>query len=85
MASCQSRKTGNCSDCSENKLLQEKAPEASPGAFLFLDRLPYVSAERGHSSTMATEKFRRSTGEANRFLDWRCACGVEMAQRTAGH
>ena len=34
MASCQSRKTGNCSDYSQNKLLQEKAPETFPESFL---------------------------------------------------
>ena len=34
MASCQSRKIGNCSDYSPNRLLQEKAPETFPGSFL---------------------------------------------------
>ena len=34
MASCRSRKTGNCSDCSQNKLLQEKPPETFPESFL---------------------------------------------------
>ena len=34
MASCQSRKIGNCSDYSANKLLQEKAPETFQGSFL---------------------------------------------------
>ena len=45
MASCRSRKTGNCSDCPQNRLLQEKPPETLPGAFLFLDRRPNASAE----------------------------------------
>ena len=34
MAFCRSRKTGNCSDCSQNKLLQEKPPETFPESFL---------------------------------------------------
>ena len=34
MASCRSRKTGNCSDYSQNKLLKEKAPET------FLESFP---------------------------------------------
>ena len=34
MASCRSRKTGNCSDCPQNKLLQEKPPETFPESFL---------------------------------------------------
>ena len=34
MASCQSRKIGNCSDYSANRLLQEKAPETFQGSFL---------------------------------------------------
>ena len=34
MASCRSRRTGNCSDCSQNKLQQERAPETFPESFL---------------------------------------------------
>ena len=33
MASCRSRRTGNCSDYSKNKHLQEKAPETFPESF----------------------------------------------------
>ena len=33
MASCRSRKTGNCSDYSQNKLLQEKPPKTFPESF----------------------------------------------------
>ena len=33
MVSCRSRKTGNCSNCSKNKLLQEKPRETFPGSF----------------------------------------------------
>ena len=32
MAFCRSRKTGNCSDSSKNKLLQGKPLETSPGS-----------------------------------------------------
>ena len=47
MAFCRSRKTGNCSDYSQNRVVQEKAPEISPGAFLFLDRRPYAAGRVG--------------------------------------
>ena len=33
MAFYRIRRTGNCSDYSQNKLLQEKAPETFPGSF----------------------------------------------------
>ena len=33
MASCRSPKTGNCSDYSQNEILQEKALETFPGSF----------------------------------------------------
>ena len=45
MASCQSRKIGNCSDYSPNRLLQEKAPETFPGSFLIPGSPDYASAE----------------------------------------
>ena len=46
MASCQSRKTGNCSDYSQNKLLQEKAPETFPESF-FIPGSPVLCVGRG--------------------------------------
>ena len=33
MVSCRIRKTGNCSDCPQNRLLQEKNSETFPGSF----------------------------------------------------
>ena len=46
MASCRSRKTGNCSDCSQNKLLQEKPPETFPESFL-ISGSPALCVGRG--------------------------------------
>ena len=43
MASCRSRKTGNCSDYSQNKLLKAKVPKLFWSLSLFQDRLPYAS------------------------------------------
>ena len=51
MASYRNGKTGNCSDCSQNKLLQEKPPETFRSLSLFLDRLPYAAARGGVAST----------------------------------
>ena len=65
MAFCRSRRTGNCSDYSQNRLLQEKAPEISPGAFLFLDRRPYAAAGWGCSHQYP--RLRCGSGEANLF------------------
>ena len=42
MASCRSRKTGNCLDWSKKKRLPQKVSETSRGIFLFPDRLPYA-------------------------------------------
>ncbi len=45
MASCRSRKTGNCSDWFKNKRLPQKVSETAPGLFLFPDRLLYALAD----------------------------------------
>ena len=67
-------------------LLQEqtperKAPEASPGAFLFLDLLPYVSAERGRSQYHDNRECPVWHRE-RQTVSWDCACGCRagMAQ-----
>ena len=43
MASCRSRRTGNCSDYSQNRLLQEKDPESFPESSIFQDRRAYAA------------------------------------------
>ena len=49
----------------QNRLLQEKAPEISPGAFVFLDRRPYAAAGWGCSHQYP--RLRCGTGEVNFF------------------
>ena len=43
MASCRSRRTGNCSDYSQNRLLQEKILKLFRSLSRFQDRLAYAS------------------------------------------
>ena len=68
MASSQSRKIGNCSDYSPNRLLQEKAPETSPGSFLIPGSPALCVGRGGVGSTVATLKLRRGTEAVNYFL-----------------
>ena len=51
MASWRSRKTGNCSDESQNKLLQEKNPETFPESFLIPGSPALCVGRGGVSST----------------------------------
>ena len=59
MASCRSRKIGNCSDSSKNKLLPQKAPETAPGSFPIPGLPAFTRRREGVARTMATEWHRR--------------------------
>ena len=59
MASCRSRKTGNCSAWSRNKRLPQKASETSPGSFPIPGLPAFTRRRESVACTMATEWHRR--------------------------
>ena len=74
MTSCRSRKTGNCSDYSKNKLLQEKSPETFRESFPIPGSPASCVGREGCGQYHSSRKFRYGTGEANLFLDCVCGC-----------
>ena len=78
MAFCRSRKTGNCSDYSKNRLLQEKPPETFPESFP-IPGLPVLCVRWG------AYPVPRAPEQQTFFGDCVCSCRARMAQRMAGH
>ena len=63
MVSFRSRKTGNCSNCSKNKLLQEKPRETFPGSFP-IPGSPALCVGQGVGALARTHGNREASGMA---------------------
>ena len=74
MASCQSRKIGNCSDYSPNRLLQEKAPETFSGSFLIPGSPALCVGRGGVASTRGNREAPAWQRRGKPFLDCGCGC-----------
>ena len=87
MASCRSRKTGNCLDWSKKKRLPQKVSETSRGIFLFPDRLPYAPGGelRGLAAAPAPVTPGTSLGQGKVARQHRARSIAFQAKRTTGN
>ena len=87
MASCRSRRTGNCSDYSQNRLLQEKDPETFPESFHSPGSPDLCVGRGGVASTHGNREIEAWPQSVKPFFLTLCGRGCEsgMAQKMVGH